>query len=53
MCEINPTLKPAVNGIVYLKCIKVLYGFIEVARLFYDDVNKKIKEKKELSTKQI
>jgi hypothetical protein len=45
MCEINPTLKPDANGIVYLKCIKALYGHIEAARLFYNDLNKNIQEK--------
>jgi hypothetical protein len=28
-----------------LKCIKALYGHIEAARLFYDDLNKNIQEK--------
>jgi len=28
-----------------LKCIKALYGHIEAARLFYDDLNKTIQEK--------
>jgi hypothetical protein len=43
--KINPTLKPDANGIVYLKCIKALYGHIEAARLFYNDLNKNIQEK--------
>jgi len=28
-----------------LKCIKALYGHIEAARLFYDNLNKTIQEK--------
>jgi hypothetical protein len=45
MCKINPVLKPDDNGVVYLKCIKALYGHIEAARLFYDNLNKTIQEK--------
>jgi hypothetical protein len=45
MCEIDPALKPDDNGVVYLKCIKALYGHIEAARLFYNDLNETIKKK--------
>jgi hypothetical protein len=45
MCEIDPALKPDDNGVVYLKCIKALYGHIEAARLFYNDLNETIQKK--------
>jgi hypothetical protein len=51
MCEIDPALKPDDNGVVYLKCIKALYGHIEAARLFYDALNETIQKKTKLSTK--
>jgi hypothetical protein len=45
MCEIDPNLQPDKNGIIYLRCVKALYGHIKVARLLYDDLNKTIQEK--------
>jgi len=44
MCEIDPDLKQDKNGVIYLKYVKVLYGHIEAARLFYDDLNKTIQD---------
>jgi len=44
MCEIDPDLKQDQRGIIYLKCVKALYGHIEAARLFYDDLNKTIQD---------
>jgi hypothetical protein len=37
--ELNPDLKLDENGILYLKCLKALYGHIEAARLFYDKLD--------------
>jgi hypothetical protein len=39
MCELDPELQVDENGMLYLKCIKALYGHIEAARLFYNDLN--------------
>ncbi len=44
-CEIDSTLEPDRNGTLYLKYVKVLYGHIEAARLFYNDLNHTIQEK--------
>jgi hypothetical protein len=44
MCEIDHDLKQDQKGIIYLKCVKALYGHIEAAKLFYDDLNKTIKD---------
>jgi hypothetical protein len=37
--ELSPDLKLDENGILYLKCLKALYGHIEAARLFYDELD--------------
>jgi hypothetical protein len=39
MCELDPSYKVDENGALYLKCLKALYGHIEAARLFYNDLN--------------
>jgi hypothetical protein len=39
MCSLNPTWKSDENGVLYLKYIKALYGHIEAAKLFYNDLN--------------
>jgi hypothetical protein len=39
MCELDPELQVDENGMLYLKCVKALYGYIEAARLFYNDLN--------------
>jgi len=44
MCELDDRLRVNGDGILYLKCVKALYGHIEAARLFYDDLNKTIQE---------
>jgi hypothetical protein len=44
MCEIDSSLKVNDEGILYLKCVKALYGHIEAAQLFYDDLNEKIQK---------
>ncbi len=45
MCEMNPDLKHDDQGTLYLKCVKALYGHIEVARLFYNDLDNTIQVK--------
>jgi hypothetical protein len=45
MNELNPDFKKQVDGIMYLRCIEALYGHVEAARLFYDDLNKTLVEK--------
>ncbi len=46
-CELNPVLNDMrdEHGILYLKCKKALYGHIEAARLFYNDLNISLTEK--------
>ncbi len=46
-CELNPALNDFrdEHGILYLKCKKALYGHIEAARLFYNDLNMSLTEK--------
>jgi hypothetical protein len=38
-CDLNSDFKMEEGGVLYLKCLKALYGHIEAARLFYDDVD--------------
>ncbi len=45
MCELDPRLQRNEDGILYLRCKKALYGHIEAARLFYDDLNASLTEK--------
>ncbi len=45
MCEINHDMKCNEQGVLNLKCVKALYGHIEVARLFYDDLDNMIQKK--------
>ncbi len=33
------------HGVLYLKCVKALYGHIEAARLFYDDLDNSLTNK--------
>ncbi len=46
-CELNPALNEIrdENGVLYLRCKKALYGHIEAARLFYNDLNVSLTEK--------
>ena len=37
--ELNPEFKLDEDGILYLRCLKALYGHIEAARLFYDELD--------------
>jgi len=37
--ELYPEFKPDEQGVLYLRCLKALYGHIEAARLFYDELN--------------
>jgi hypothetical protein len=43
--EINPKFQVNENGVLYLRCVKALYGQIEAARLFYDNLNTTIQKK--------
>jgi hypothetical protein len=45
MCEINPDMRCNEQGVLYLRCIKALYGHIEAAKLFYDDLDNNIQKK--------
>jgi hypothetical protein len=45
MCEVDPSLRSEDQSVMYLRCKKALYGHIEAARLFYDDLNNTLKEK--------
>lgn len=36
ICELEPSYKMDEQGVMYLKCLKALYGHIEAARLFYE-----------------
>lgn len=38
-CELHPEFQLDEKGVIYLKCVKALYGHIEAARLFYDDLD--------------
>jgi len=53
MCEINQGMEGDEQGIIYLRCVKALYGHIEAARLFYDDLNHSIQHKMGFKQKQI
>ncbi len=44
-CELNTEFKIEQGEILYLKCLKALYGHIEAARLFYDDLDYLLTEK--------
>jgi hypothetical protein len=44
MCELDPRFQMNEDGTLYLKCVKALYGHIEAARLFYDDLNRSLTE---------
>jgi len=37
--ELNPEFQPDEQEVLYLRCLKALYGHIEAARLFYDELN--------------
>jgi hypothetical protein len=37
--ELNPEFQLDEQGILYLRCLKALYGHIEAARLFYNELN--------------
>ena len=43
--ELNPEFQPDEKGVLYLRCLKALYGHIEAARLFYDELNNSLKTK--------
>jgi hypothetical protein len=43
--ELNPEFQPDKKGVLYLRCLKALYGHIEAARLFYDELNNSLTTK--------
>jgi hypothetical protein len=43
--ELNPELKLDKDGVLYLQCDKALYGHIEAARLFYDELDNSLTSK--------
>ena len=43
--EFNPKFKLNEDGVLYLQCVKALYGHIEAARLFYDELDNSLTEK--------
>jgi hypothetical protein len=43
--ELNPEFKLDEDGILYLRCLKALYGHIEAARLFYDELDNSLTTK--------
>ncbi len=45
MCELDSSLACDEHGVLYLRCDKALYGHIEAARLFYDDLHESITER--------
>jgi hypothetical protein len=45
MCELDLRYKMNERGLLYLECVKALYGHIKVARLFYKDLNESLIEK--------
>jgi len=45
MCKINPEMRYNEHGIIYLRCVKALYGRIKAARLFNDDLDHIIQHK--------
>jgi len=38
-CELNPNFVRKGEGTLYLRCLKALYGHIEAARLFYNELD--------------
>jgi hypothetical protein len=53
MCEIDHDMNCDEQGVLYLRCAKALYGHIEVARLFYDDLDNTIQKKMNFIPKSI
>jgi len=43
--ELNPDFELDEDGILYLQCDKALYGHIEAARLFYDELDNTLQHK--------
>lgn len=43
--ELNPEFELDANGMLYLQCDKALYGHIEAARLFYDELDNSLTNK--------
>jgi hypothetical protein len=45
MNDIHPNFTIHSDGCMYLRCVNALYGHVEAARLFYDDLNQSLTEK--------
>jgi hypothetical protein len=45
MCELDDSLECDEHGCIYLQCEKALYGHIEAARLFYNNLNESLTTK--------
>jgi hypothetical protein len=45
MNEVRSDFKIDEEGVMYLQCVKALYGHREAARLFYDDLNRTLAKK--------
>jgi hypothetical protein len=43
--ELNPEFKLDEDGVLYLRCLMALYGHIEAARLFYDELDNSLTTK--------
>ena len=43
--ELNPEFCFNEHGVLYLRCLKALYGHIEAARLFYNELNYSLTER--------
>ncbi len=52
MCELDDSLECDEHGVLYLQCKKALYGHIEAARLFYDNLNESLTEKMNFTQNQ-
>jgi hypothetical protein len=52
MHKLCPRFEIEEDGFMYLKCIKVLYGHIKAARLFYNDLNDSLIEKRGFTRNQ-
>jgi hypothetical protein len=50
--ELDPRFQVREDGVMYLKCVKALYGHIEVARLFYNDLHCSLTDKMEFTRNQ-
>lgn len=45
LCRLDPKFNTGKEGVLYLKCLKALYGHIEAARLFYNELDNTLEKK--------